>query len=130
MLMACPPSGLVSKHTHVMFEGSGSVSALIKCSCLRGLLLSLSSKKAISLWQRFFSKILIQKGYIFIQANGYWVFGYGIEQGLVRLKMRFHSEYMQLQAYLTTTSFAQCSDLFRYLNLHCQFRSTLICFMV
>ena len=121
MLMSCPPSGLVSKHTHVMFEGSGSVSALIKCSCLRGLLLPLSSKKTISLWPRYFSKILIQKGYIFIQANGYWVLGYGFgtEQSIVRLKMRFDSAYTQLQAYLTTTSFAQCSDWFRYLNLHC-----------
>ena len=107
MLMACPPSGLVSKHTHVMFEGSGSVSALIKCSCLRGLLLLLSRQYHYG--RDIFSKILIQKGYIFIQANGYWVMGYGFgtEQSIVRLKMRFDSAYTQLQAYLTKTSFAQ-----------------------
>ena len=130
MLMACPPSGLVSKRTHVMFEDSGGVSALVKCSCLRDIVLPLSSIKDNIIMAKNFRQILIQVGCIFIQANGYWVFGYGIEQGLVRLKMRFDSEYMQLQAYLTTTSFAQCSDLFRYLNLHCQFRSTLTCVMV
>ena len=98
MLMACPPSGLVSKHTHVMFEDSGGVSALIRFSCLWDIVLLLSSIKDNIIMAKNFRQILIQVGSIFIQANGYWVFGYGIEQGLVRLKMRFDSEYMQLQA--------------------------------
>ena len=45
MLMSCPPSGLVSKHTHVVFEGSGGVSALIKFSCLWDVVLLFSSIK-------------------------------------------------------------------------------------
>ena len=76
MLMACPPSGLVSKHTHVMFEDSGGVSALIKCSSLRDIALLLSSiKDNIIMAGIFFSNSDSSGLYL---SSSQWLLGIGI----------------------------------------------------
>ena len=70
---------------------------------------SLKYKRQYHYGSKFLARFWFKRAISLFKPTGYWLsgYGYGTEQSIVRLKMRFDSAYTQLQAYLTKTSFAQ-----------------------